>query len=124
MIKLTIDQLTPGLILGQDVVRQDGVVLMAKGREITDDVKNMLYRLEIESVVVEGDFFASAEERQAHVKKQEEALEMRFSRVLDDPVLMAIREMFRRNIRGEKRPEPPVPEETVSAPPDSQEQPS
>lgn len=115
MIKLTVDKLTPGMVLGQDIVRQDGVVLMAKGREITDDVKNMLYRLDIDSVVVEGDFFASEEERLAHMAGQEAALEMRFSRVSDDPILMAIKEMFRRNIRGERRPEPPEQDEPAAA---------
>jgi hypothetical protein len=71
---------------------------MAKGREITPEVMSLLDRLEIESVVVEGDSFSSEEERMAWLQQQEQALYHRFSRVENDPLLMGVRELFRRRL--------------------------
>lgn len=110
MIRLNVDKLDIGMVLAQDVARDDGVILMGKGSAINEDAIRLFERLEIESVVVEGDQFASDEERQAFLKKAEDALVMRFSRVEDDKVLMAIREMFRKRIKSGCTP-PPAPEE-------------
>jgi hypothetical protein len=111
MIRLTVDKLNIGMVLAQDVARDDGVILMGKGSALSEDALRLLERLEIESVVVEGDQFASDEERQAFLKKAEEDLDMRFSRVEDDKVLMAIREMFRKRIKNGCTPPPPPEEE-------------
>lgn len=94
MIKVQVGKLEEGQVLAQDVSRDDGVVLMTKGREITPEVISLLERLQVDSVVVEGDAFASEEERQAYVAQAENALRMRFSRVENDPVLMAIRDIL------------------------------
>ncbi len=98
MIRVKVEKLREGQLLAQDVTRGDGVVLMAKGREITSEVISLLDRLEVESVVVEGDSFTSEEERLAWLKEQEQALYTRFSRVEDDPLLMGVRELFRRRL--------------------------
>jgi hypothetical protein len=98
MIRVKVSKLREGQVLAQDVTRGDGVVLMAKGREITPEVVTLLDRLEVESVVVDGDSFANEEERLAWLRKQEQALYMRFSRVEDDPLLMGVRELFRRRL--------------------------
>ena len=106
MIRLTVDKVKTGMVLAQDVTRDDGVILMGKGGTISEETIRLLERLEIESVVVEGDQFASDEERQAYLKKAEEELERRFSRVEDDKVLMAIREMFRKRLQKGCGPPP------------------
>lgn len=111
MIRLTVDKLNIGMMLAQDVARDDGVILMGKGSAISEDTIRLLERLEIESVVVEGDQFATDEERQAFLQKAEEQLETRFSRVEDDKVLMAIKEMFRERIKSGCTPPPPPPPE-------------
>ncbi len=111
MIRLTVDKLNTGMVLAQDVARDDGVILMGKGAALSEDNIHLLERLEIESVVVEGDQFASDEERQAFLQKAEEELVMRFSRVEDDKVLMAIREMFRKRIKNGCTPSLPPEEE-------------
>jgi hypothetical protein len=111
MIRLAVDNLKTGMVLAQDVARDDGVILMGKGTAISEDNIRLLERLEIESVVVEGDQFASDEERQAFLQKAEEELVMRFSRVEDDKVLMAIREMFRKRIKNGCIPALPPEEE-------------
>lgn len=98
MIRVVVEKLKEGQVLAQDVTRQDGVVLMTRGTEITSVVRNMLMRLEIDSVVVEGDLFASEEERQDFLAQQERDLYNRFSRVENDPLLMGVRELFRRRL--------------------------
>ncbi len=109
MLRLTVDKLKTGMVIAQDVARDDGVILMGKGTAISDDTIHFLERLEIESVVIEGDQFASDEERQDFLKEAEEQLVVRFSRVEDDKVLMAIREMFRKRIKSGCTPPPPPP---------------
>jgi hypothetical protein len=98
MIRVKVGKLKEGQVLAQDVTRGDGVVLMAKGREITPEVISLLDRLDVESVVVEGDSFTSEEERLAWLQRQEQALYTRFSRVENDPLLMGVRELFRRRL--------------------------
>lgn len=98
MIRLPVDKLSEGQVLAQDVTRSDGVVLMGKGRAISLETIGLLRRLDIESVVVEGDLFASDEERQEFLARQEAALERRFARVAHDPLQRAIRELFRRRL--------------------------
>ncbi len=100
MIKVQVAKLVEGQVLAQDVSRDDGVVLMTKGRQITPEVISLLERLQVDSVVVEGDAFASEEERQAYVDQAEKALRMRFSRVENDPLLMAIREILAAKLRS------------------------
>ena len=98
MIRLPVDKLSEGQVLAQDVTRADGVVLMGKGRAISAETISLLRRLDIETVVVEGDLFASDEERRAFLERQEAALDRRFSRVAHDPLQRAIRELFRRRL--------------------------
>jgi hypothetical protein len=99
MIRLKVDSLQEGQVLAQDVLRGDGVVLISQGKTVTPEVVSLLRRLEVDSVVVEGDLFDSEEARLEHLRMQEDALVERFSRVADDPVLKAVRELFRRRLR-------------------------
>ena len=110
MRRVPVAELEPGMVLAQDVTRGDGVVLMGKGAAITEEVISLLTRLEIEAVVVEGDLFASDEERRAWLARLEKELERRFSRVENDKVLLAIREMIRHRFRQGLGPPPPRPQ--------------
>lgn len=112
MIRLNVEKLQEGQVLAQDVVRGDGVVLISQGKQVTPEVLSLLRRLEVESVVVEGDLFDSEEARLEHLKQQEADLVKRFSRVADDPVLKAVREMFRVRLRKGCGLTPPQSEET------------
>jgi len=58
----------------------------------------MLSRMEVESVMVEGGRLTTEEERPAYLAEQEAALYRRFSRVEDGPLLMGVRELFRRRL--------------------------
>ncbi len=104
MLRVKVGRLKEGQVLLQDVTRSDGVVLMAKGRVVSEDVIRLLERMEVESVVVDGDLFDSEEARQAYLAEQEAELYRRFSRVEDDPLLMGVRELFRRRLHKSAAP--------------------
>lgn len=106
MVRVPVEKLVEGQVLAQDVTRADGVVLMGKGKAITPEVISLLMRLDIGAVVVEGDLFASDEEREAFLAQQEAALIKRFSRVEADPLQRAIRELFRLRVAGGCHPRP------------------
>lgn len=124
MIQVPVRDLQEGQVLAQDVARQDGMVLMAKGKVITAEARSLLLRMEVAAVVVEGDHFASDQERQAFLAEMERELLKRFSRVEDDPVLMGLKELYRRRLhqgcypRPRPKPQPaPEPEEEYQGPP-------
>ncbi|MFH1036206.1 MAG: hypothetical protein V1806_17015 [Pseudomonadota bacterium] len=121
MIRVPVEELQEGQILAQDVTRQDGMVLMSRGKEITPEIKSLLLRMEVVQVVVEGDQFASEEERQAFLAELEKELSLRFSRVEDDPLLMGLRELYRRRLHmgcyPRPRPQPPAPPQEDPGPP-------
>jgi len=106
MIRVPVHRLETGQVLAQDVTREDGVILMSKGVTITEAAISMLQRLDVDAVVVEGERFASPEEKDAYLREQERALEERFSRVCGDKVLLAVRELFRLNFREGLMPPP------------------
>lgn len=103
------------MVLAQDVTRGDGVVLISAGRQVTAEVISLLRRLEVTTVVLEGDLFASEEERIDHLRRQEQALDRRFSRVTDDPVLMGIRELLRHHLRHGRAAMPAAGDPVVDA---------
>jgi hypothetical protein len=123
MIRVAVEELQEGQVLAQDVSRQDGMVLMTRGTAITPEVKSLLVRMEVPQVVVEGDLFASEEERQAFLAELEQELFRRFSRVEDDSLLMGLRELYRRRLyagcypRPRPRPQPPAEPEEDPGPP-------
>lgn len=100
MIRINVELLQGGEVLAQDVTRDDGVVLMGAGAEMSEAAIRLLTRLEIEAVVVEGDLFGSEEEREEFIAEQEAELDYRFSKVTGDKVMMAIREMLRRRLQA------------------------
>jgi coenzyme F420-reducing hydrogenase beta subunit len=123
MIRVPVQDLQLGQMLAQDVTRQDGMVLMPKGQEVTAEIKSLLTRMEVDAVVVEGDLFASEEERQAFLAEQEKELYRRFSRVENDPLLMGLRELYRRRLymgcypRPRPQPKPPAAPPKEEGPP-------
>ena len=99
MIKIAADKLEEGMILAQKIERADGIMLCNRGTELTPALINTIRRMDLESVLIEGDPFASEEEKQAHVQGLLRELDERFSRVADDPVLGQLKEMFSRKIQ-------------------------
>ncbi|KIX15685.1 hypothetical protein [Dethiosulfatarculus sandiegensis] len=99
MIKVSIKNLKPGHTLARDVVRPDGVTLIPAGKKLGASEIRLLERLDIQFVLIEGEAFTDAGERERYLSREKKALELRFSRVENDSILMAIKEIFRKNLR-------------------------
>ena len=87
------------MILAQQIVREDGVLLAQKGAEITPPMLRMFQRLNFETVPIEVSSEETPEERQARIALEEEALDARFARVQDDPILAALKKALRLRLR-------------------------
>ncbi len=98
MINVSADKLEPGMILAQKIERADGIMLCNRGTELTPGLIGTIRRMGLEAVLVEGDAFASEEERQAHLQDLLDELDARFSRVVEDPILNHLKELFAQKI--------------------------
>ncbi len=101
MKRIPLDKAEPGMILAQKIVREDGVLLCQKGTELTDGVLRMLKRMSFETVPVEGAEEESPEEKAARIAKGTAAIEARFVRVGNDPVLSALKSTLIRRLSEE-----------------------
>lgn len=87
------------MVLAQKIERADGIMLCNRGTELTPALIATIRRMDLEHILIEGDPFASEEEKQAHIQGLLRELDERFSRVTDDPVLGRLKEMFSRKIQ-------------------------
>ncbi|MBW2092277.1 MAG: hypothetical protein JRI34_09180 [Deltaproteobacteria bacterium] len=92
--KIPLEQAQPGMILAQQVVRDDGVLLCQKGTELTEALLRMLERLNFETVQVEMGVTETPEELAARLAKEEAELKARFSRVESDPILAELKRVL------------------------------
>ena len=97
--KISVEQAQPGMILAQEVVRDNGVLLCTKGTALTDKLLSMLKRLNFETVRIEVGSTESPAERAERLAREEAQLDHRFSRVASDPVLAALKQALLKRIR-------------------------
>lgn len=91
---------TAGMILAKDVVRPSvpqGPPICGKGTGLTEALIERMARLGITSVVVEG--HPVRLEGEPAPEEQLAALDRRFSRIGDDPLMGRLRDMFRTRLR-------------------------
>jgi hypothetical protein len=101
MKRISLEDASPGMILAQKIVREDGVLLAQKGAELTDPMLRMLQRLNFEYVIVEEEFTETSEERAERLSKEEAEIEARFARVKDDPILKHLKTALLKRVREE-----------------------
>ncbi|MDY6851464.1 MAG: hypothetical protein SV487_05220 [Thermodesulfobacteriota bacterium] len=101
MKRIPLDKAEPGMILGQKIVREDGVLLCRKGSELSGAMLNMLRRMNYKTVPIETASSKSPEERAAQAEKEEAAIKARFSRAGPDPVLAELRKALITRLYGE-----------------------
>lgn len=89
--KILVEQAEPGMILAQEIVRDDGVLLCQKGAELTDTLLKMLERLNFETVQIEVGSTETPEERAERLAREETEITYRFSRVESDPILAELK---------------------------------
>ena len=97
--KISIKQAEPGMILAQEIVRDDGVLLCQKGAELSDTLLKMLERLNFETVQIEVGSTETPEERAERLAGDEAEITYRFSRVESDPVLAELKRILIERLR-------------------------
>jgi hypothetical protein len=100
MQKIPITLARAGMVLARDIKASEdpsSMTVCGKGVKLTDSLINRLQQMEIQTVTVEG--HPVQIEGEASLEEMLAALDKRFSRVTDDPLMMKVREMYRRQIR-------------------------
>jgi hypothetical protein len=99
MQTLPISMVTPGMVVAKDV-RKDGEatgrVLCGKGVNLTESLILRLKGMGIESLTVEGRPVKI--EGEQSLEDMFAALDRRFSRVAQDPLMQKVKEMYRKQI--------------------------
>jgi len=96
MQKIPLNLAKPGMVLAKPVPRQDGIVVVASGTEITEGLIDKLESMEVETIVVEGnpvnmDGVMAGSSYAARVGR----LDHLFRKFPDDPWMGRVKEMFR-----------------------------
>ncbi len=84
MQRLPLKRAEEGMVLFKDVKTPDGRVLCSRYTKLTKDIINGLLRAGVTSVCVEGSLSPK------ELKEQLAAMEQRFVKVKDDPVMIAL----------------------------------
>jgi hypothetical protein len=96
MQKIPLNLARPGMVLAKPVPRQDGIVVVASGTEISEGLLSRLESMEVETIVVEGNpvnmdgvmagsSYATRVERLDHL----------FRKFPDDPWMGRVKGMFK-----------------------------
>jgi hypothetical protein len=99
MQKIPIVMAKPGMVLAQDIFNEDnasGMPICGKGIKLTDSLINRFTQMNIQSISVEG--HPVKMEGEASVDEMLAALDKRFSRVADDPLMMKVKALFQKQI--------------------------
>jgi len=99
MRRVRLDKLEPGMKLAQKILRDDGMLLVGAGTELTEPIISMIQRrIELEAIMVEGSAFATPEEAEAWKKDELDKLDLRFSKVAGDPFMERLKELEAQSI--------------------------
>ena len=99
MIRVTLDKLLPGMKLAQNLERSDGMLLAGKGATLNEALIASIRRASTaESVLIEGQTFASDEEAAAWRQEEIKRLVLRFSKVSGDPVMEKLKRLEAKRI--------------------------
>ncbi len=99
MQKIPIALAKPGMILGQDIKSSEdpaAMTICGKGVPLTESLIERLRDKDIQTLTVEG--HPVKLEGESSIEEMIGALDKRFSRVGDDPLMMKIKEMYRKQI--------------------------
>jgi hypothetical protein len=105
--KIPLDEARPGMILAQQLQRDDGLLLCQKGAELTENLLRVLTRLGFETIQIEVGQTETPAEQAARLARDEAEIEARFVRVASDPILAELkRALIQRLRRGVHGPGP------------------
>jgi hypothetical protein len=99
MQTIPISLAAPGMVIAAEIKsggEATGRILCGKGVNLTDSLINRLRQMGIESLTVEG--HPVKVEGEETIETMLGTLDRRFSRVVDDPLMMRMKEMYRKEI--------------------------
>jgi hypothetical protein len=99
MQKIPISLAKPGMVLGQDIKSSDdpaSMTVCGKGVQLKESLIERLREMGVQTLTVEG--HPVKMEGETSIEEMLSALDKRFKRVEDDPLMMKIREMYRAQI--------------------------
>ena len=89
----------PGMVLGRDIKSSEdpsAMTVCGKGVKLTESLIDRLRQMEIQSLTVEG--HPVKIEGEASLEEMMAALDKRFTRVQDDPLMKKIKDIYRKRI--------------------------
>ncbi|MFP4084200.1 MAG: hypothetical protein ACLFP9_05780 [Desulfonatronovibrio sp.] len=96
MQKIPLNQARPGMVLEKPVLRDNGLVLVAQGTEISDTLLFRLENMGVESVTVEGHpVEVEGEEQPRSYQERIDNLDHLFRRYKDDPWMNKMKDFIR-----------------------------
>jgi hypothetical protein len=99
MQNIPISLAAAGMVIAREIKsssESSAGILCGKGVKLTESLLNRLRQLGVESMTVEG--HPVKMEGEASVQQMLEALDQRFRRVANDPLMMKVKQMYRRQI--------------------------
>lgn len=96
MQKIPLNQASPGMVLEKPVLRDNGLVLVAQGTEISDTLLFRLENMGVESVTVEGHpVEVEGENQPRSYQERIDSLDHLFRRYKDDPWMNKMKDFIR-----------------------------
>jgi GTPase len=89
----------PGMVLAKEIKSPDNsssMTICGKGVKMTESLIDRLSRMGVQSLIVEG--HPVTLEGEATLDEMLTALDMRFSRANDDPLMLKIKEIYRKQL--------------------------
>lgn len=100
MQNIPISLATPGMVVAMEVKSSDdpaAMTICGKGVKLTASLIDRLRQMQIQSLTVEG--HPVKMEGESSVEEMLIALDQRFSRVANDPLMMQVKELYRKHIQ-------------------------
>ena len=100
MQKIPLNLAQAGMVLAKPVTRENGMVLVAEGTELSESVISRLQRMEIPQIVVKGEPLDLDDAGGASAGKRLERLNHLFRAYEDDPWMQEVKSFFKDYFRS------------------------
>lgn len=97
MQRITLSQAKPGMVLAEPASSEQGTTVCGPGTELTETLITRLGRFGVSRITVEGHPVPKKGEDKSLTQLTKE-LDVRFSRVQDNPLMMELKAVFREQL--------------------------
>ena len=101
MQKIPVDKAAEGMVLAKPVAKENGVVLMGEGTELSDRIIERLLDIDIKTIVVKGHPLDTGKAEET-LEQLFEKLDDRFSTIASDKLCSQIKEIIKEDIKIRK----------------------